>query len=237
MNAVDLSDVAVNGRLEPLSLALPRGSLIGLVGPNGAGKSTLLQLAAGVLPCAGRVAWQGRDLSEIPFLERARCAAWVPHGVQFEFGFSVRSVVAQGRFAHGDDEKGVDAALARFDLARLADRSVNHLSGGEQTRVLLARELVTEAPLQFWDEPLAALDPRHGLEVLRLARTLAAAGSTVLFSLHDLRLAHALDQVVVLRDRQLRDFGPPAQILTPELFLDVFAVRAHTGPGLTLELP
>jgi len=237
MNALDLSGVAVTGRLQPVTLGLPRGSLIGLVGPNGAGKSTLLQVAAGVLPTSGKISWQGRELRSIPVLERARCAAWVPHGAQFEFGFSVRSVVSQGRFAHGDDEKGVDEALARLDLTRLADRSVNHLSDGERARVLLARALVTEAPLQLWDEPLAALDPRHGLEVLRLARSLTEAGSTVLFSLHDLRVAHGLDRVVVLRDRELRACGAPAEILTPELFLDVFAVRAHTAPGLTLELP
>ena len=237
MNALDIRAAAVTGRLLPVSLGLPRGSLIGLVGPNGAGKSTLLQVAAGILPASGQVAWQGRDLGKIPFLERARYAAWVPHGAHFEFGFSVRSVVSQGRYAHGDDEKGVDEALARLDLTGLADRSVNHLSDGERTRVLLARALVTEAPLQLWDEPLAALDPRHGLEVLRLARTLAAAGATVLFSLHDLRVAYGLDHVVVLRERALRACGTPADILTPELLLDVFAVRAHTVPGLTLVLP
>ncbi len=237
MNALDVSHAAVPGRLLPVSLALPRGCLVGLVGPNGAGKSTLLQIAAGILPASGQVSWQGRDLARIPFIERARYAAWVPHGAHFEFGFSVRSVVAQGRYAHGDDEQGVDEALARFDLGPLADRSVNHLSDGERARVLLARALVTGAPLQLWDEPLAALDPRHGLEVLRLARTLAAAGSTVVFSLHDLRVAHGLDRVVVMRDRELRAFGTPAEILTPELLLDVFAVRAQTVPGLTLELP
>ncbi len=237
MNALDIRAAAVTGRLLPVSLGLPRGSLIGLVGPNGAGKSTLLQVAAGILPASGQVVWQGRDLAKIPFIERARYAAWVPHGAHFEFGFSVRSVVSQGRYAHGDDEKGVDEALARLDLTALADRSVNHLSDGERARVLLARALVTEAPLQLWDEPLAALDPRHGLEVLRLARTLAAAGATVLFSLHDLRVAHGLDHVVVLRERALRAFGTPADILTPELLLDVFAVRAHTVPGLTLDLP
>ncbi|MFI5356897.1 MAG: ABC transporter ATP-binding protein [Opitutales bacterium] len=237
MNALEVTHAAVAGRLQPVSLGLPCGSLVGLVGPNGAGKSTLLQVAAGILPAAGRVAWQGRDLAHIPFLERARCAAWVPHETHFEFGFSVRSVVSQGRFAHGDDERGVDEALAKLDLTRLAGRSVNQLSDGERTRVLLARALATEAPLQLWDEPLAALDPRHALEVLRLARRLTQAGATVLFSLHDLRLAHGLDHVVVMCERELRAFGPPAEILTPELLLDVFGVRAHTGPGLTLELP
>lgn len=236
--ALAIRGATVPGRLHDVSLALAPGTLAGLVGPNGAGKSTLLQVAAGLLPSSGGVAWNGRALGEFTPLERGRRAAWVPQEARFEFGFSVRSVVAQGRFAHGDDERGVDAALARFDLTALADRPVNRLSGGERQRVSLARALVTDAPLQFWDEPLAPLDPRHGLEVLMLARELAKRrDATLLFSLHDLRVAHCLDVVAVLHEGRLRAFGPPAQVLTPELFAEVFGVRARTGEGLILELP
>jgi iron complex transport system ATP-binding protein len=237
MNILEVSDASVPGRLEAVTLALPRGRLVGLVGPNGSGKSTLLQVAAGILPPADRVRWDGRLLAGIPMLERARCAAWVPQEAQFEFGFTVRSVVAQGRYASGDDDAGVDEALASFDLEDLAHRPVNRLSGGERARVLLARALVTGAPLQLWDEPLAALDPRHGLEVMLLARKLAERGSTVLFSLHDLRAAYRLDLVAVLHRRRLGAFGPPEEILTPAFLSEVFGVRARTEPGLTLELP
>jgi iron complex transport system ATP-binding protein len=161
----------------------------------------------------------------------------VPQEAHFEFGFSVRSVVAQGRYAHGDDESGVDGALARFGLASLAGRPVNRLSGGERARVLLARAFVTEAPLQLWDEPLAPLDPRHRLEVLVIARELAQSGSTVFLSLHDLSLASSLDLLAVLCETRLRAIGTPAEILTPKLLLDVFGVRASATPSLNLELP
>jgi iron complex transport system ATP-binding protein len=238
-NALSLRAIEVPGRLRLAELALPRGALVGLVGPNGAGKSTLLQVAAGLLPPGpgGAVGWEGEDLARIAMLDRGRRAAWVPQEAHFEFGFSVRSVVAQGRYAHGDDEAGVDAALTRLELDALARRPVTELSGGEKHRVLLARALATEASLQLWDEPLAALDPRHGLEVLMLAREQTRRGGTVVFSLHDLRVAHCLDFVVVLAGSQMRAAGKPEAVLRPELLLEVFRVRAETAPGLTLFLP
>ncbi len=237
VNALDLVGVNVPDRLHEVSLALAPGTLAGLVGPNGSGKSTLLQIAAGLLPGGGTVRWGGRPLGGIPMIERGRETAWVPQEAQFEFGFTVRSVVAQGRYAHGDDEHGVEEILSRLDLMGLADRPVNRLSGGERHRVLLARALVTEAPLQLWDEPLAALDVRHALEVLVLAEEIKRADRTLLLSLHDLRLAHCLDVVVVLHEGRLRAVGPPKTVLAPALLREVFGVRAEIAPGLVLKLP
>ncbi len=237
MNALDLIGVSVPNRLHDVSLTLAPGTLVGLVGPNGSGKSTLLQIAAGLLPGGGAVRWSDRPLGDIPVLDRGRAAAWVPQEAHFEFGFSVRSVVAQGRFAHGDDDRGIEQVLSRLDLLGLADRPVNRLSGGERHRVLLARALATEAPLQLWDEPLAALDVRHALEVLVLADEIKRAGRTLLLSLHDLRLAHCLDMVVILHEGRLRAAGLPTAVLTPALLREVFGVRAEIAPGLVLKLP
>jgi iron complex transport system ATP-binding protein len=237
-DSLTLDAIDVPGRLRMSRLALPRGAMIGLVGPNGAGKSTLLQVAAGLLSAGpgGSVAWDGEPLERISILDRGRRAAWLPQEAHFEFGFTVRTVVGQGRFAHGDDEAGVEEALARFDLARIAERPVNRLSGGERHRVLLARAWATGAALHLWDEPLAALDPRHALETLMLGRELTRAGRTLFFSLHDLRVAHCLDVVVVLHEGRLRAAGAPEAVLTPELLREVFGVEARVEPGLTLFL-
>jgi iron complex transport system ATP-binding protein len=237
MNALEISHATVDARIEDVSLQIPAGSVVGLIGPNGSGKSTLLRVAAGLLPQPGRVRWQGRALEDVPFLERGRLAAWVPQEAQFEFGFTVRAVVEQGRFAHGDDRQRVDETLARFGLAALADRPVNRLSGGERHRVLLARAVATQASLQLWDEPLAALDVRHALDLLNVIAELKAGGGTVLLSLHDLRIAHCLDHLAILHRGRLRAFGPPPAVLTPETVREVFDVELGTGPGLTVRLP
>lgn len=237
MNALALQNVSVAHRLQDVSLELPTGRFVGLIGPNGSGKSTLLQAAAGLLPHEGQVTWQGQAPTAFTPLERARKAAWVPQEIHFEFGFSVRSVVGQGRYAHDDDEVGIDEALRQYDLLGLADRPVNQLSGGERQRVILARALATGAPLQLWDEPLAPLDPRHALELLVLGQKLSRSGHTVLFSLHDLRLAHCLDLLVLLDRGRLRAIGRPDEVLTSALLRDVFGVDSTYTSTLTLRLP
>lgn len=229
--------LAVPGRLEPVSLALGPGELVAVVGPNGAGKSTLIQALAGLLPAEGSVHWNGQTLARIPAAERGRRLAWMGQEAHFEFAFPVQEVVAQGRFAWDDDPAGVAEALAELDLVHLAERPVTRLSGGERHRVSLARALATGAPIQLWDEPVAQLDVRHALEVLRLARRLAAGGGTILVSLHDLRAAYRFDRVLVLDRGHLVGNGKPHEVLTAALIRTVFRVEATFVESLVPELP
>jgi iron complex transport system ATP-binding protein len=234
---ISAAGLRVEGRLWDVALELPAGCLAAVLGPNGAGKSTLLQALAGLLPAEGDVRWRGEALAHIPFLDRARLLAWVGQESHADFGFPVREVVAQGRFAWGDDLSGVEEVLAELDLTHLADRPVTRLSGGERHRVGLARALATRAPIQLWDEPVAQLDVRHALEVLRLARHLADAGGTVVVSLHDLRAAYRFDRVLVLDRGRLRGNGKPHEVLTADLIREVFRVRATFVESLVPELP
>lgn len=235
--ALRASALSVPGRLEPVSLELGPGELVAVVGPNGAGKSTLIQALAGLLPANGLVEWNGQPLSHIPVAERGRQLAWVSQEAHFEFAFPVREVVAQGRYAWGDDLAGVAEALAEMDLTHLANRAATRLSGGERHRVGLARALATQAPIQLWDEPVAQLDVRHALEVLRLARRLADAGGTVVVSLHDLRAAYRFDRVLVLDRGRLLGNGEPHAVLTAPLIREVFRVEATFVESLVPELP
>ncbi|WP_243317738.1 ABC transporter ATP-binding protein [Geothrix paludis] len=235
--ALHAAGLSVPGRLDAVSLDLGPGELVAMVGPNGAGKSTLIQALAGLLPAHGAIHWNGQSLSHIPAAERGRRLAWVGQEAHFEFAFPVREVVAQGRYAWGDDPTGVAEALAELDLTFLADRPATRLSGGERHRVALARALATQAPIQLWDEPVAQLDVRHALEVMRLARRRADGGGTVLVSLHDLRAAYRFDRVLVLDRGRLVGNGGPHEVLTADLIRQVFRVEATFVESLVPELP
>ena len=235
--ALHAADLSVPGRLEGVSLDLGPGELVAVVGPNGAGKSTLIQALAGLLPAQGTIQWNGQSLSRILMADRGRRLAWVGQEAHFEFAFPVREVVAQGRYAWQDDPSGVAEALAELDLTHLADRPATRLSGGERHRVGLARALATRAPIQLWDEPVAQLDVRHALEVMRLARRLANEGGTILVSLHDLRAAYRFDRVLVLDQGHLVGNGRPHDVLTAPLIRTVFRVEATFVESLVPELP
>lgn len=225
-------------RLKDVSLSFQTGSSTAILGPNGAGKSTLMSALAGLLPVKGDIRWSGRELKTIPYLERGRMLSFLGQESHADFAFSVRDVVSQGRYAWGDESHtSVDSAMAQLDISHLADRSVLELSGGERRRVFLARCLATEAPIHLWDEPASNLDVRHSLEVYALAKRLAALGSMVVVTLHDIRAATRFDRVIVVNEGSLVAEGKPTDVMTPDLIRNVFRVEARFVTTLVPELP
>lgn len=226
--------------LRDASVALEAGQLTCLVGPNGSGKSTLLRTLAGLwTPDEGVSALDGRPLSELSRREIAARVAFVPQGTRVGFDFTVREVVAMGRYPHQGrfarattGHPAVEEALQRTDTARFADRYITTLSGGEAQRVLLARCLATQAGVLLLDEPTSALDLQHALEVMALCRSLAEDGRAVCLALHDINHARRFaDRVIVLKDGRVVAQGPGAEVLTPQRVLDVFGVRAEIVAG------
>ncbi len=127
-------------------------------------------------------------------------------------------------------------AMTITDTARLADRPVTRLSGGERARVMLARALATDAPVLLADEPVAGLDPRHQLSVLEHLQQWAASGRIVIVTLHDLNLAlRYCEDTLLLGTDSTACFGRSADILTPDTIRGVFGVevRAVTVDGRT----
>lgn len=209
--------------------AIP-GRVHALIGPNGAGKSTLLKLMAGdIKPTSGDVYVNDVAMGQYSKQQLARHRAVMPQDVVISLDFTGEEVVMMGRYPHMGDKNGrhhgtvVNEMMQRTETGPLRDRLYPHLSGGEQARVTLARVLAQEAPLLFLDEPTASLDPRHQHLVMALARSHAKAGGTVLAVLHDLNLAAAYaDDIILLRDGQVRAQGAPTTVLQPDILQDVF---------------
>ncbi len=231
--------VTLAGRLvlSDVSLALPSGHLVALVGPNGAGKTTLLRALAGLVPSEGAIEVGGAALSSLTLRERARRFAYLPQGHIVHWPLPARDIVALGRYPHGatdparltaKDTEAVLRAMQATDVMEFSERSVTELSGGERSRVALARVLAVEAPVILADEPTASLDPRHQFDVMKSLRASADKGVLVIVVTHDLGLAARFaDTVVVLSDGRLVSQGAPAEALSEKIIGDVFRISAY----------
>jgi len=231
--------VTLSGRkvLDGISLSLSSGHLVALVGPNGAGKTTLLRALAGLIPSTGSIAVGGDRLSSLALRERARRFGYLPQGHVVHWPLPARDVVALGRYPHGAtdparlsprDEQAVLRAMQATNVVEFAERPVTELSGGERSRVALARVLAVEAPVVLADEPTASLDPRYQIDVMLNLRHAADRGVLVLVVTHDLGLAARFaDTVIVLSGGRLAALGKPAEALSDRIMADVFRISAY----------
>jgi iron complex transport system ATP-binding protein len=234
----DLS-VTLGGQaiVQGVSLTADPGSITGLIGPNGAGKSTLMRAILDLVPrISGSIIFEGSDLLALTRRSRAQFAAFVEQSSSTDARLTAREVVALGRIPFqsvwqtipsAEDGLGIDTALAAVDMSSFADRLYHVLSGGEQQRVQIARALAQQPRLLILDEPTSHLDIHAQLITLDLLRRRARAGATILLALHDLNLAAAFcDSLVMLDGGRQIAAGAPAQVLTPPLLRQVYGVNA-----------
>src|SRR5688572_12735359 len=171
LELVDVS-VALGGRdvIRGASAGVGPGDLVVVVGPNGAGKTTLLRALAGLVPVrTGAARIMGSDAARTPRRAIARELAYLPQRYDLAFPFAVEEVVLLGRYAQqrglglasAADLEAARAAMAACDVADLAARRFDELSGGEARRVIVAQALCQGARCLLLDEPTAGLDPRH----------------------------------------------------------------------------
>ena len=212
--------------VDSVSLALEPGDFIGLIGPNGAGKTSLMRAALGILEHKG-----SSSLAVMLQSDRAKQAAWLPQDREIAWGLSVRDLVGLGRLPFGSIQKNdrhVEAAIIKMELATFSDRIATQLSGGEQARILIARALAQDTPILLADEPTASLDPANQISTLKTFSTLAQAGRGIIASIHDLGLAaRYCTKLALLHRGKLIAFGSADEVLTPDNLRTVFSIEAH----------
>ena len=199
--------------LKGIDFKMKPGDFFALMGPSGSGKSTLLNIVGGLLECTkGTVEIKNtllgnlddNDLTEM----RSKNIGWVFQS----FGLidnltALENIIIPLNLAGVYDQEAETRANELLKLVGLEDRS-NHfpdgLSGGQKQRVAIARALANDPVILFADEPTGNLDTATGLEIIALFKELSKMGKAILMVTHDVSLAHASDQVFILRDGKVK---------------------------------
>ena len=223
--------------------SLPRGTLTALLGTNGAGKSTLLRTLAGLQPpLAGDIFWEGNSLASLTPEERAKRLSIVLT-VRPETGnLTVREVVALGRLPHRQglwgsrnaaaDAEAVESAMRLTTTSAWSERPVSRLSDGERQRVFIAKALAQETPLILLDEPTAFLDYPSRVQFFNLLKRLTnEMGKTVLLSSHDVELAAAHADRILLLSKESLCLAPTEAKERNHAIRDFFRLDAETLHG------
>lgn len=238
LSAVDVS-LAGRNVVRGVDASVARGDFIVIVGPNGAGKTTLLRAMAGlVAPHSGTVRCFGVDPAVADRRAVANDLAYLPQRYELAFPFVVEEVVLLGRYARQRglglpsraDLDAARAAMTTCDIADLAPRRFDELSGGEARRVILAQALCQGARCLLLDEPTAGLDPAHARGVFAMLRAQCDAGAAAVVATHDLDLALRYGGVMwLIAGGSLTAVGPPRDVLAAPAARNAFSLAIHVG--------
>jgi ABC-type Mn2+/Zn2+ transport system ATPase subunit len=238
---LELRDVSAgyNGQLvlHDVSFQVPHGARVAVVGPNGAGKSTLFKVLVGLLPArSGEVLIHG-----LPLGAHQECVAYVPqrNDIDWHFPVTVSDVVMMGRFGHlgrlqrasKHDREIVLHCLEQMRIANLAKRSIDELSGGQQQRVFLARALAQEPHILLMDEPFTGVDAATQEATLALLDDLQTQHVTAMISTHDLNLAAARFEQVLLLNHHVIAYGAVNEVFTPQALGQAFSGQVLMLPN------
>ena len=190
--------------LENVSVAIKPARITAFIGPNGVGKTTLLRALAGLAsPTAGSISYDGPDT--------VRPIGYLPQNPAFRPGFTALETLEFYASLVGEDDP--HARLERVGLAAAADRRVEALSGGMTQLLGIAQATIGDPPLIALDEPASGLDPGMTTHVFEVATELAATGTAVLLTSHDLDLVErTADEVIFLDDGGVADQGSPSAL-------------------------
>lgn len=235
---IDNLSLSLGGRavLRDISFSVGGGDFFVIIGPNGSGKTTLMRAMAGIQKQqAGRIEILARAMTGYKRKEFARQVAFVPQGITTGFPFTVAELVLMGRAPYNStlgletdhDYQVAEQAMRFTEVAHLAGRKLDQLSGGEQQRVFIARAICQEPEILLLDEPTAALDLAHQVRIMDLMEKLKTEkGVTIVMVSHDINLAAMYgDQLLLLSDGRIVRRGTPGEILNFETLEQTYGCK------------
>ncbi len=239
---IEVKNLALEGRLSPISFKQEAGEIVHLVGANGCGKSTLLSLVAKITTGHGDVLIDNLSVSKLSISSLALVRAYLSQHQQAAFNLAVyQYLFLSASFQRSCDPSEiaywVNFTCEKLGLLDKLSRYTNTLSGGEWQRVRIAGivlqvipALNPQAKILILDEPAVGLDPSQEVQLFNFIHWIAKQGISVLMSNHDLNRALSdADKVLMLKKGNLKYFGTPEEIMTPEhletIFNTKFAVK------------
>jgi iron complex transport system ATP-binding protein len=214
--------------IQEISFSIANGEFIGLLGANGSGKSTILKLASGILkPVTGSIDLWGKPLHSYRNRDRAKLLSYLPQILDMNIPFTVREIAGMGMYPYDiPPSLTVDEAMDMVGLSDKEDTIITNLSGGERRRVYIAMTLLQGAGLVLLDEPLANLDIKYQIELLRLLRDLRKKrGITAVMALHDVNIALQFDTLMVIKAGKIIGTGTPDDVIKENLLKKAFDIE------------
>ncbi|MBV9989787.1 MAG: molybdenum ABC transporter ATP-binding protein [Alphaproteobacteria bacterium] len=205
-----------------VAFGIERACVTALFGPSGAGKTSVVNAVAGLFkPRIGRIVVDGRVVldteADVFVPARARRTGYVFQDARLFPHMNVEDNLRFGwrRAAHRMDEHAIEGVVDMLGLARLLERRVAKLSGGEKSRVALGRALLSSPDILLLDEPLAALDAGRRAEILPYLERLKETGLPMLYVSHNVdEVARLADEVVMIADGKVTAQGSVFDLLT-----------------------
>lgn len=220
-----------------VTIELNAGEIVGLLGPNGAGKTTTFRMAVGLLrPDAGRIRFDGRDVTRMAMYRRARAGmAYLPQEPSAFRKLTVRqnliAVMEYMPMRSVERKRRCDGLLEEFGIAHVADSPAYALSGGERRRTEICRALVTQPKAFLLDEPFAGIDPIAVADLQGMVASLKERGIGVLVTDHNVReTLQITDRAYILNEGRVLVSGTSRAIAE-----DPLAKRFYLGEKFRME--
>jgi iron complex transport system ATP-binding protein len=213
--------------IDDMSFSIGNGEFVGILGANGSGKSTILKLASGILKnSTGHIELWGKELGFYKNRDRAKLVSYLPQFLDMSIPFTIREFVGMGVYPYDKmPELTVDDAIDIVGLSGNSESLITNLSGGERRRVYIAMTLLQGAGLVLLDEPLANLDIKYQIELLKLLKDLRQKREiTAFMALHDINIALQFDRIILIKDGRILGNGSPETVMTRELLNEAFDV-------------
>jgi iron complex transport system ATP-binding protein len=228
-----------NAVFRDVSFAVCSGDVLCLLGPNGTGKSTLLKCLSNILQVQqGRILLGDQDLGDFKLPDIAKQIGYVPQGLMSAFPFRIKDIIVMGRAPHlsmlaspsRSDMELAYESMETVGLSHLADRPCDSVSGGEWQLTLIARALVQKPLILLLDEPTSHLDLGNQMKILRVIKTLAENGMTIIMASHFPDHAFLVaNAVVILNKGKISQMGTPDSVITEENMKSAYGIEVSVA--------